>query len=90
MNTISPQFFTKAMARIPLRPHFSLNATAQRGSEDARRNMMIEQQERPRAVFSTEDFALMKQAVAHYLKEVQDKPESSKYSALYHRLGRLA
>jgi hypothetical protein len=51
---------------------------------------MTEQQTRPRAVFSTEDFALMKQAVAHYLKEVQDKPESSKYSALYHRLGRLA
>ena len=51
---------------------------------------MTEQQTRPRAVFSTVDFALMKQAVAHYLKEVQDKPESSKYSALYHRLGRLA
>lgn len=44
---------------------------------------------RPRAVFSTEDFALLKQAVGHYLKEVQDKPESVKYSNLYHRLGRL-
>lgn len=45
---------------------------------------------RTRAVFSTEDFQLLKQAVAHYLKEVQDKPESVKYSNLYHRLGRLA
>lgn len=45
---------------------------------------------RTRAVFSTEDFQLLKTAVAHYLKEVQDKPESVKYSNLYHRLGRLA
>ncbi|ARS27208.1 hypothetical protein [Sphingomonas sp. KC8] len=44
---------------------------------------------RSRAVFSTEDFQLLKQAVAHYLREIQDKPESSKYSNLYHRLGRL-
>ena len=58
--------------------------------DNVKEHKMTEQQARPRAVFSTEDFALMKQAVAHYLKEVQDKPESSKYSALYHRLGRLA
>ena len=45
---------------------------------------------RSRAVFSTEDFQLLKQAVAHYLREIQDKPESSKYSNLYHRLGRLS
>ena len=45
---------------------------------------------RPRAVFSTEDFALLKQAVGHYLREIQDQPESVKYSNLYHRLGRLA
>lgn len=51
---------------------------------------MTEQQARPRAVFSTEDFELMKQAVAHYIRHVQDKPESTKLSALYHRLGRLA
>ena len=44
-----------------------------------------------RAVFSTEDFRLMRAAVVHYLKqpEVQDGPESVKYSNLYHRLGRL-
>ncbi len=45
---------------------------------------------RTRAVFSTEDFQLLKEAVAHYLREVQEKPESVKYSNLYHRLGRLA
>ncbi len=46
---------------------------------------------RSRAVFSTEDFALLKKAVAHYLtlEEVQDGPESIKFSSLYHRLGRL-
>ena len=44
---------------------------------------------RSRAVFSTEDFALMKEAVAHYVKEIADDPRSAKFSALYHRLGRL-
>lgn len=44
-----------------------------------------------RAVFSTEDFALLKKAVGHYmtLPEVQDSPDSIKFSSLYHRLGRL-
>lgn len=45
---------------------------------------------RSRAVFSTEDFQLLKEAVGHYLKEIADKPESVKFSNLYHRLGRLA
>ena len=45
---------------------------------------------RPRAVFSTEDFALLKQAGGHYLKEVQDKPESGKYSNMYQLLIRLS
>jgi len=45
---------------------------------------------RARAVFSTEDFALLRTAVAHYLQEVQDSPESVKFSNLYHRLGRLS
>jgi hypothetical protein len=44
---------------------------------------------RARPVFSTEDFELLRTAVMHYLKEVQDRPESVKYSNLYHRLGRL-
>src|SRR3546814_13536485 len=44
---------------------------------------------RARAVFSTEDFQLLRTAVMHYLKEIEDQPESTKYSNLYHRLGRL-
>lgn len=46
--------------------------------------------ERPRAVFSTEDFRLMRTALGHYLKQVQDSPESVKYNNLYHRLGRIS
>jgi hypothetical protein len=47
---------------------------------------------RSRAVFSPEDFALLKTAVGHYmtLPEVQDSPASIKFSNLYHRLGRIA
>jgi hypothetical protein len=44
---------------------------------------------RSRAVFSTEDFRLLKVAVADYMQKVQDTPESIKYGNLYHRLGRL-
>jgi predicted Zn-dependent peptidase len=45
---------------------------------------------RSRAVFSQEDFSLIRTAIAHYLREVQDRPESVKYANLYHRLGRVA
>ncbi|WP_298687518.1 hypothetical protein [uncultured Sphingomonas sp.] len=44
---------------------------------------------RARAVFSTEDFGLLRTAVSHYLQVIQDEPESVKFSNLYHRLGRL-
>lgn len=44
---------------------------------------------RARAVFSTEDFKLLREAVAAHLKNVADSPESVKFSNLYHRLGRL-
>lgn len=46
---------------------------------------------RSRAVFSTEDFRLLREAVLSHLQrpEIQDSPESTKYSNLYHRLGRL-
>ena len=40
-----------------------------------------------RAVLSTEDFKLIREAVLFYLKAHEDKPESVKYSNLYHRLG---
>lgn len=45
---------------------------------------------RSRAVFSTEDFDLMKEAVAHYVKKIVDEPRSAKFANLYHRLGRLS
>ncbi|MEJ7934576.1 hypothetical protein WG907_09940 [Sphingobium sp. AN558] len=44
---------------------------------------------RSRAVFSTEDFSLIRTAVGDYLQKVKDQPESVKYANLYHRLGRL-
>lgn len=44
---------------------------------------------RSRAVFSTEDFELMKEAVGDYIKKIQNEPRSSKFVNLYHRLGRL-
>ena len=45
--------------------------------------------QRTRAVFSTEDFGLMKEAVASYVRQIADDPRSAKFSNLYHRLGRL-
>jgi hypothetical protein len=45
--------------------------------------------QRSRAVFSTEDFDLMKEAVGAYIQKIADEPRSAKFSNLYHRLGRL-
>jgi len=42
---------------------------------------------RARAVLSNEDFKLLREAVVHYIKEIEDQPESVKFSNLYHRLG---
>lgn len=44
---------------------------------------------RSRAVFSTEDFALLKEAVGDYARKIADDPRSVKFANLYHRLGRL-
>lgn len=43
--------------------------------------------QRSRAVFSTEDFDLMKEAVSAYVRQIADDPRSAKFSNLYHRLG---
>jgi hypothetical protein len=51
---------------------------------------VMSEPQRSRAVFSSEDFSLIRNALVHYLREVQDKPESLKYANLYHRLGRLS
>jgi len=46
--------------------------------------------QKSRAVFSTEDFKLLRTAVAEHLQKVREEPDSVKYANLYHRLGRLA
>jgi hypothetical protein len=35
-------------------------------------------------------FADMRAAIEHYLSQVKDRPQSVKFSNLYHRLGRIA
>lgn len=41
-----------------------------------------------RAVFSNEDFGLLREAVAAYVRQIGEDPRSSKYVCLHHRLGR--
>jgi len=50
---------------------------------------MTKEPQRSRAVFSTEDFGLLKEAVGAYVRQIAEEPRSSKFSNLYHRLGRL-
>lgn len=45
---------------------------------------------RARAVLSTQDFKLVREAVLFYMKEHQGQPEAEKFSHLYHRLGSAA
>ncbi len=45
--------------------------------------------QRSRAVFSTEDFHLIKEALATHIRTIPDDPKSAKFSNLYHRLGRV-
>jgi hypothetical protein len=45
---------------------------------------------RARAVLSTEDFKLLKEAVHFYLKAHEDEPSSAPFVHLYHRLGTAA
>jgi hypothetical protein len=51
---------------------------------------MTGEPQRSRAVFSTEDFRLIREAVGTHLHKIKDQPESTKYANLYHRLGRVA
>ena len=50
---------------------------------------MATNNDRPRAVFSTEDFKLLRDAVAQHLPGEKDPQKAAKYGSLYHRLGRL-
>ena len=49
----------------------------------------MDQQTRPRAVFATDDFRLMREALAQYLRAAPDGRDSVRAAALYHRLGRV-
>ena len=40
-----------------------------------------------RALLSTQDFRLVREAVLFYMNTHQDQPEMAKFSHLYHRLG---
>ena len=43
---------------------------------------------RPRAIFSTQDFHLLRVAVTEYARNCEDRAEAVKYANLLHRLGR--
>ena len=45
---------------------------------------------RPRAIFSTQDFNLLRSAVTEYARTCKDPAESAKCANLLHRLGRVA
>jgi len=45
---------------------------------------------RSRAVFSNEDFKLLKEAVRFWIQNNEESELTSKYAHLYHRLGRAA
>lgn len=46
---------------------------------------------RPRAVFSSADFDLLKEAVGEYIRNLpQGDPRSRQLTQLYHRLGRAS
>lgn len=47
------------------------------------------QPQRSRAVFSQQDFELIRVAIGHYMQTLEDRAEAVKYSNLYHRLGRV-
>ena len=41
-----------------------------------------------RATFSTEDFRLLRNAVARHIRDLGEHPDAVKYANLFHRLGR--
>ena len=42
-----------------------------------------------RPVFATEDFRLIRRAIAEFVRANNDDPETAKFVSLHHRLGRL-
>ena len=51
---------------------------------------MTNEPQRSRAVFSTEDFRLIREALGTHLQKIKDEPESVKFANLFHRIGRVA
>lgn len=45
---------------------------------------------RARATFSTEDFRLLRTAVARQIRDIGEHPDSVKYANLFHRLASTA
>jgi hypothetical protein len=88
-STSKPDFRRISIPRLGVFTHFvgtaMLATTGGRMMEDR----MTKEPTRSRAVFSTEDFGLMKEAVADYVRKIADEPKSVKFANLYHRLGRL-
>jgi hypothetical protein len=70
-------------------PHPDPTAAPAHPDAPTKEDWMTKEPTRSRAVFSTEDFGLMKEAVADYIRKVADEPRSVKFANLYHRLGRL-
>lgn len=60
-----------------------------RSQEEVEIRMNTTESQRTRAVFSPDDFSLIRVAVGHYLSEIRDRPDSIKFANLYHRLGRI-
>ncbi|MCO6049323.1 hypothetical protein NGM99_05910 [Mesorhizobium sp. RP14(2022)] len=44
---------------------------------------------RARALFSTEDFTLIRMAISEYMQQAEDQNERRKLANLFHRLGRM-
>jgi len=55
-----------------------------------RKEAVMSEPQKSRAVFSSEDFTLIRDAVAHYIRHLDDTPQRTKLANLYHRLGRVA
>lgn len=79
------------LAPLDTTEDFATNDANPGASNGRRRDMMTApnttEPARARAVLSNQDFKLLQDAVLYYLKAHEDDPISSKYSALYHRLG---
>lgn len=88
MTTVSNHLKLPDGTLLPLAPKLSQTAHAREQRKgDVTMTTTTTEPARARAVLSNEDFKLLQEACLYYLKAHEDDPISSKYSALYHRLG---